>query len=200
MLISNYFRRQDKGDSVGKPAGVPSWLSVNNKNQVSGQQQQSRKDETAEVLLKKFREKIFSRGARGIIGLQRLFKIIDDDNSKTLNSAEFFKCLNDLRLEFTQNEAKILFDYFDETKDGLIDYDEFLRVVRGEMNERRLAVVKLAFKKLDKTGDGVVTLDDVRGVYDTKGHPDVKKGKKTEDEILGEFLDTFEQYHALRVN
>ncbi len=30
------------------------------------------------------------------------------------------------------------------------------------------------------------------GVYNAKLHPDVKAGKKTEDEILGEFLDTFE--------
>jgi len=29
--------------------------------------------------LNKFREKIKSRGARGILGLQRLFKIMDDD-------------------------------------------------------------------------------------------------------------------------
>lgn len=27
-------------------------------------------------------------------------------------------------------------------------------------------------------------------------HPDVKSGKKTEDEILYEFLDTFEQHHT----
>ena len=34
------------------------------------------------------------------------------------------------------------------------------------------------------------------GVYTAKSHPDVLSGKKTEDDILGEFLDTFEQHHA----
>ena len=46
-----------------------------------------------------FREKIKSRGARGIIGMQRLFKIVDDDGSKTLNLYELKKCINDFRIE-----------------------------------------------------------------------------------------------------
>jgi len=31
-------------------------------------------------------------------------------------------------------------------------------------------------------------------VYNARSHPDVKSGKKTEDEILTEFLDTFEDH------
>jgi hypothetical protein len=32
-------------------------------------------------------------------------------------------------------------------------------------------------------------------VYNAKFHPDVKSGKRSEDEILGEFLETFETHH-----
>ena len=39
---------------------------------------------------------------------------------------------------------------------------------------------------------GVVEINDLKGVYNAKQHPDVKSGRKTEDEILAEFLDTFE--------
>lgn len=31
-------------------------------------------------------------------------------------------------------------------------------------------------------------------------HPDVKSGKKTEDDVLGEFLDTFELHYSLNVS
>jgi hypothetical protein len=31
-------------------------------------------------------------------------------------------------------------------------------------------------------------------------HPDVKSGKKTEEQILLEFLETFETHHSLRNN
>jgi len=54
-----------------------------------------------------------------------------------------------------------------------------------------------AFKKLDKDGSGLIDLKDIKGVYDASKHPDVKAGKKSEDEILGEFIETFEMHHAL---
>jgi Ca2+-binding EF-hand superfamily protein len=40
-------------------------------------------------IIEKFREKMRQRGARGIIGLKRVFKIIDDDNNGYLDSNEF---------------------------------------------------------------------------------------------------------------
>lgn len=89
-----------------------------------------------------------------------------------------------------------LFSIFDINGDGTIDYDEFLRQVRGEMNPQRRAIAAKAFKKLDKDGSGVIDLNDIRGVYNAKMHPDVSSGKRTEDEILGEFLETFEQHHS----
>jgi Ca2+-binding EF-hand superfamily protein len=52
-----------------------------------------------------------------------------------------------------------------------------------------------AFKKIDFNGDGVLDINDIKGKYDASRHPDVKSGKKTEDEILKEFLETFEMHH-----
>ena len=48
------------------------------------------------------------------------------------------------------------------------------------------------------TLDGVLRINDIKGVYTAKLHPDVKAGKKTEDEVLGEFLETFEMHHNLK--
>jgi Ca2+-binding EF-hand superfamily protein len=39
-----------------------------------------------------------SRGARGILGLRRIFKIMDDDNSGYLDWNEFTKALKDYRV------------------------------------------------------------------------------------------------------
>jgi hypothetical protein len=36
-----------------------------------------------------FRDKVRARGARGIVGLQRIFKIMDDDRSRSLSRNEF---------------------------------------------------------------------------------------------------------------
>ena len=62
------------------------------------------------------------------------------------------------------------------------------------MSMARKKIVAQAFKKLDKDGNGWIDINDVRGVYKADKHPDVKAGKKSEDEILNEFLDTFEDH------
>ena len=68
------------------------------------------------------------------------------------------------------------------------------------MSAARKSTVQRAFKKLDKDGNGWIDINDVKGVYDGKKHPDVLSGKKTEDQILGDFLETFETAHSLRSN
>ena len=40
-----------------------------------------------------------------------------------------------------------------------------------------------------------LTLDDIQGKYNATMHPDVKSGKRTENEVLTEFLETFEQHY-----
>ena len=45
----------------------------------------------ARKLVSIFRERIKGRGARGMVGIQRLFKIMDDDGSRSLSEAEFTK-------------------------------------------------------------------------------------------------------------
>jgi len=68
------------------------------------------------------------------------------------------------------------------------------------MNTFRRALCEKAFKIMDKDRSGVLNLEDIKGVYNAKKHPDVIKGKKTEEEVLGEFLDTFEAHYAMNVN
>jgi len=55
------------------------------------------------------------------------------------------------------------------------------------MNGARKALVKKAFTKIDRNGNGIVEVDDLKGVYNAKNHPDVKLGKKTEEEVLSDF-------------
>jgi len=95
-------------------------------------------------------------------------------------------------------ECRKLFDLFDLDGNGAVDYDELMRSVVGEMNPYRKALVKRAFDKIDRNGNGILEMDDIKGVYNGKMHPEVRAGKKTEDEVLSEFLDTFELHHSLK--
>jgi calcyphosin len=62
---------------------------------------------------------------------------------------------------------------FDRNRDGTIDYDEFVRVLRGPMNSFRKKLVLQAFNKLDKDGSGFIEMKDIKGVYNASRHPDV---------------------------
>lgn len=53
---------------------------------------------------------------------------------------------------------------------------------------------------MDRDRSGVLNIADIKGVYNGKKHPDVVQGKKTEEQVLGEFLDTFEAHYALNVS
>ena len=147
----------------------------------------------------KFREAVARRGVRGIMSLRRSFMIADDNNDKTIDFNEFKKLVHDYRIPVEDKDVKTLFNEFDSDRSGSISYDEFLRGVVGEMNDFRMNIAKKAFKIMDSDGSGQIEINDIRGKYNAKFHPEVKAGKKTEDEVLAEFLDTFE-YHFNLLN
>jgi calcyphosin len=78
-----------------------------------------------------FRDRIKARGARGMIGLQRIFKIMDDDNSRTLSINEFTKACREFRVGISDEYIPTIFDAFDTNHDGNLNFDEFLNTLRG---------------------------------------------------------------------
>ncbi len=72
------------------------------------------------LLVESFRKKVVQRGGRGIVGLQRIFKIMDDDGSKSLNRMEFEKACKDFKIDIVQQDIGTLFAAFDSNRDGTI--------------------------------------------------------------------------------
>ena len=124
-------------------------------------------------ILAKVSTKLASRGARGLIGMGKQFKIFDDNNSRSLDQYEFKKAMTEQMLNLTPDEILALFNTFDKNRDGTIDYDEFVRVIRGPMNNFRKRLVGQAFNKLDRDQSGQIELNDIKGLYNASRHPDV---------------------------
>ena len=121
-----------------------------------------------------FRQRIVERGGMlGIRAIGRMFRIMDDSGDRQLSRAELKFGLQDYGLTFTVDEMEALWRFLDRDSSGTVDYNEFLRGVRGDMNDRRVGMVQLAWEVLDKTGDNTVTIDDLRGTYDPSFHPEV---------------------------
>ena len=167
-------------------------------NRRPGQTEEEYKEEKVSEALKKFKKEILSRGSGGLISLNRQFRIFDENNSKTLDYEEFVKALKEYKINLEDDEILKLFNQFDRNGDGIIEYEEFIKEVRGPMNEKRKAVVTQAFNKLDIDRSGHIDMNEIKHTYNAKNNPDVRQGKKTEEEVYTEFMETFQANHLLK--
>lgn len=125
---------------------------------------------------------------------------MDDDGSKSISQYEFAKVCRDFRVGINEENVPTLFDMFDINRDGSLNVDEFLMTIRGEMNDYRKSLVERAFRSLDSNSNGYIEVDDIKERYNAKRHPDVIQGKKSEEQILMDFIETFEIHHAIKNN
>lgn len=142
--------------------------------------------------IEKLRLQCLSRGSSGIKGLGRLFKMMDDDQSRSIDMKEFKKGIRDYGIDLEPDEVIQMFDEFDRDGSGTIDFDEFLIKLRPPMSRSRKALIQKAFRKLDRTGDGEITVEDLYGVYDASHHPKYVSGEWTEDQVFLKFLENFD--------
>ena len=167
-------------------------------NRRPGQTEEEAKEEKVNTAFKKFKKEILSRGCGGLISLNKQFKLFDENNSKTLDYEEFVRALKEYKINLDDDEILQLFNLFDENGNGIIEYEEFIKEVKGPMNEKRKAVVTQAFNKLDIDKSGYIDMNEIKHTYSAKNNPDVRQGKRTEEEVYTEFMETFQANHLLK--
>lgn len=92
----------------------------------------------------------------------------------------------------TDDQARLVLEKFDRNKDGQVDFDEFLRYLRGDINKFREALIQKAYNKLDVNSDGQVTLEDIAKLYDASFHPEVISKQKTPEQVYMEFMSQWD--------
>lgn len=188
---SGYGQRPESAYGRDRPQSSYSQSSRASQAQKAG----PTKRRTDEELIQVVRDKLASRGARGIAALGRTFRIWDHNKSGFLDYKEAGQAVKDMRMGLDHNECMRLAKAFDRDGDGTISYNEFLWGVRGEMNDFRKKLCMRAFDVLDVEKNGIIDINDIRHSYNAKQHPDVVAGKKTEDDVLFDFLETFDVHH-----
>ena len=146
------------------------------------------------VLINKVRALILSRGGgEGFRGIRRSLTVLDQNGNGQLSKEEIMEGMALYGLRLVGEEADIVFGYFDRDRSGQVSITEFVAGVRGGMNDRRLKLVRQAYKCLDKNFDGRVTFEDIQMAYDASKHPQVLSGTLTEDDVLKEFISSWDQ-------
>jgi len=136
----------------------------------------------AEAIMADIKNALVSRGSMTIRGLGRVFKAIDDNRNRQIDVTELMYGLKDFGVHLNQEQAKSLLARFDRDNSGSVSFDEFIRVLRGDLSPSRIGMIRQAYDKLDVNKDGSVTLDDVARLYDVSQNPDVISKKLTPEQ------------------
>jgi Ca2+-binding EF-hand superfamily protein len=145
-------------------------------------------------LMARIRTRIVERGAVGIKGLGRLFRIADDNNDRAIDLAnELPKLMGDIGVILNKTELNELIRLLDRNGDGTIDYEEFLYQMAPPLTEERIRWINKAFDKLDVDGSGQVSIQDLEAVHNPKTSELVRMGKTTAKAIFANLLRSFDE-------
>lgn len=78
-----------------------------------------------------------TRSSNGLRGLRILFRAMDRNRNNSLEPMEFKYAMRDFGVDLSEVEVSQILKYFDTNRDGKLSFDEFLRAIRGDLNERR---------------------------------------------------------------
>ena len=153
-----------------------------------------------EDILNHFRKTFQLRGVRAIMSLRRTLMLLDVNFTKILNLKDFKNLLlKTFRFDFEEIEIQNLFNYLDKERKGEINYEDFINELVGEVNNNRRKILKLVYDKINEDNENYITVGQMRNSYNAKENPLVRQKKKSEDEMMAEFMD-FIEYHFNLLN
>lgn len=144
-------------------------------------------------LMERIRQRIVQRGAVGIKGIGRLFRIADDNYDKLIDlHNELPKLMNDIGIILNKTEMQELMRLLDKNGDGTICYEEFLYQMAPPLSDERIKWINKAFDKLDVDGSGQVTIDDLQIIHNPQASELVRMGKTTANQVFANLLRSYD--------
>ena len=192
-LMDNPYKLKEYKKNAGKEEEQITERSRPSSRQ-SKTEKENQRNNNPDYILETLRDNIKRKGIRSLILLETIFRNMDDDNSQLIDIVAFSQALHNFDLNNTQ--IKILFEFLDKEKVGKLDYDEFLREIRGVMNDKRRAVVEQIFESLNPNQNGIVSINTIFNKFNAGNHPDAISNKRSENVIYAEFNDSFQGNHV----
>ena len=148
-------------------------------------------DENAQKSLRLLNSILKNRGLRGILYLHLEFINSCQDLSK-ITFDDFVNVIQIQHIGISDLDCKYIFNQFtSKVNEKYLDFSSFIRNFKKELNENKLSSVEQAFTYIDINEKDLVPLNFIKKKFKADRHPDVFNGKRTEEEVILEFLDCF---------
>ena len=158
---------------------------------------ENEKDEIDHVdeLILNIRNKLSKRGLLNLINIESRCRELDEENTQELDIKLFTKICTEFNFGLSKEEIEELFVSFDKDERGMINYDDFIRVLRGELNENRKQLIQNVFKHLDINEKGYLTIEELLNLYLAKNSFEFLEEKKSEQEAFEIFEQSLKGNH-----
>jgi Ca2+-binding EF-hand superfamily protein len=144
-------------------------------------------------LLSRIRTRIVERGAVGVKGIGRLFRIGDDNNDRKIDLVnELPKLMGDIGVVVNKTELQELIRLLDRDGNGVINYEEFLFQMSPPLSEARIQWINKAFDKLDADGNGYVSIADLDASHNPQATELLRLGRSSANDIFANLLRSYD--------
>ena len=164
---------------------------VNNENNENDNEEIDHVD----ALILNIRNKLAKRGLLNLINIESRFRELDEENAQELDIKLFTQICTEFDFGLTKEEIEELFVSFDKDERGMVNYDDFIRVLRGELNENRKNLIQNVFKHLDIDNKGYLTIEELLNIYQPKYSHEYLEEKKSEEESITIFEQSLKGNH-----
>ena len=129
--------------------------------------------------------------SKELLFLNKIFKLLDKDNSNTLSKEEFIKALNSYGCSFEEGKIFSLFNETDKNGTKTIDFDEFIDNISSEIKLSEETLRKI-FEIFAGDNGEFITFDELKRIN--------KINNLYTDEELKELIDGTDNTHNGKVN
>ena len=200
VMYSNNEKYLDYKNFVGNLFDNPSLTNQTEEENKQGdndaeQNEENEEQDLIEIIIMRLRNKLSKEGIANLISIETGFRNIDTENEQELDFSTFKVACEKFNFELTEDECKELFLAFTKEETTKVNYDEFIRILRGELIEKRKNLVENVFKSIDKENKGGLSVDELIQLYNTKGSYEFLYNKENEENAKKIFENTFKENH-----
>ena len=194
LLYSNNEQYLDYNNFINILFNDPSLIQKEEKEETKNEEQEEEPD-LIEILVMRLRDLLSERGLVNMISIETGFRNIDTKNAQELDYSKFKQVCDKFDFQLNEEETKELFLAFAKEETTKVNYDEFIRILRGELPENRKELVENVFKSINPENKEELSIEEVFSLYNPKGSYELLYLKKNEEDARKIFEDTFTENH-----